>query len=190
MRSMLWHLRTALAVSLIMTGVSFACSTTYHGTITDAETKQPISGAVVVVQWAKRFPLGDTPTHYHRLEETATDANGHFEISACPGINMNPFLWIDTHHVFAYAPGYFPWPDYYKGGHAAAAEHVSKQMTGQSAALAIALRPIETPNRAKAEAHLPLFLEHDAPRSRIPLLIRAVNGERRRFNLPLYPEPR
>jgi hypothetical protein len=187
MRSMLWHLRTALALSLVMTGASFGCSATYYGTITDAETRQPISGAVVVVQWTKRFPFGDTPTHHHRLEETATDANGHFEISACPGINMNPFLWVDTRHVLAYAPGYFPWPDYYKGGHIAASEHISEQMNGRAAPLAIALRPIDSARPDLAD--LPVFLTPDAPRGNIPLLVRSVNVERRRLGLPLYREP-
>jgi hypothetical protein len=166
-----------------------ACSGVLRGTITDAETGRPIPGAVFVVQWTKRFSLLNVgPQHLHRLEEAATDEDGHFEINAGPGLNLNPFRWVNRWDVCAYAPGYYLWPNYYPGAYKVAAEHLSGA-DGSATALSIDLRPIESPSRAKDEAHLPLLLHHDAPRSRIPLLVRAVNGERRRFGLPLYPAP-
>lgn len=60
----------------------------YHGRLIDAQTKQPIVGAVVFAQWWQKVDVmgAHSTTAYYDAQETLTDQQGNFVI---PGI-MNP----------------------------------------------------------------------------------------------------
>ncbi|MBI3637206.1 MAG: hypothetical protein HY216_13515 [Candidatus Rokubacteria bacterium] len=55
----------------------------YSGRVVDAETKQPLAGAVVLAIWMKHVPVGaHMPESFVDAVEVVTDANGEFTISA------------------------------------------------------------------------------------------------------------
>lgn len=53
----------------------------YRGKVVDAETKEPIEGAVVVAVWTRRvFRIVENKTVFADAKEVLTDKNGEFEI--------------------------------------------------------------------------------------------------------------
>ena len=53
----------------------------YHGKVIDAETLQPIEGAVVMGVWSKMYGTAGGPVYkYYDARETITDENGEFTI--------------------------------------------------------------------------------------------------------------
>jgi len=90
--------RVLIAVLLgffILTSIS-GCISVYDpprkGKVIDADTKEPIEGAVVLGYWHIfylhywLFPGG--PSAYYDARETVTDKNGHFTL---PGLGLRPF---------------------------------------------------------------------------------------------------
>jgi hypothetical protein len=82
-----------------------------QGHIIDAETKEGVSGVVVVALWNLQSILGHPHywgvLHHH---ETVTDAAGEFSVSAMPR-KLRPFggfLAYEDPLILAYKPGYFP----------------------------------------------------------------------------------
>jgi len=54
----------------------------YHGKVIDAETLQPIEGAVVLGVWSKMYGTAGGPVYkYYDARETLTDENGEFTIN-------------------------------------------------------------------------------------------------------------
>lgn len=55
----------------------------WRGRVIDADTKEPIEGAVVVAVWERRYDCGfNNPTYFQEAREVLTDKEGRFEISA------------------------------------------------------------------------------------------------------------
>lgn len=81
----------------------------YHGQVVDAETSKPIEGAVVVVEWHKkpRLSISDI-NYYHNARETLTGADGKFLLDSSPGIDWNPFTYIQEPWIIVFYPGYRP----------------------------------------------------------------------------------
>lgn len=53
----------------------------WRGRVIDADTKEPIEGAVVVAVWERRYDCGfSNPTFFHEAKEVLTDKEGLFEI--------------------------------------------------------------------------------------------------------------
>ena len=86
-----------------------AWGTDYHGQVVDAETGKPIEGAVIVVEWHKkpRIAMGGI-NYFHNARETLTDTNGKFELDSSPGIDWNPFTYVQEPWIIAFYPGYRP----------------------------------------------------------------------------------
>jgi len=93
---------------------------TYSGRVIDADTLEPIEGAVVVAVWNKRWPGIGTgaDTRFKMAREVLTDANGEWSIKGPKGrkktrenewmeIFYLPFIYYTTppHFIF-YKPGY------------------------------------------------------------------------------------
>ncbi len=106
-------LRSSLVLVLLML-VSFAqvrgaCAGDYHGQVVDAETGKPIEGAVIVVEWHKKPKISMSDINYfHNARETLTDADGKFVMDSSPGIDWNPFTYIQEPRIIAFYPGYRP----------------------------------------------------------------------------------
>jgi hypothetical protein len=81
----------------------------YHGQVVDAETGKPIEGAVVVVEWHKkpRVAMGGI-SYFHNAREALTDADGKFSLDSSPGVDWNPFTYVEEPRIIAFYPGYRP----------------------------------------------------------------------------------
>ena len=81
----------------------------YHGQVVDAETGKPIEGAVIVVEWHKkpRVAIGGI-NYFHNAREALTDADGTFVLDSSPGIDWNPFTYVQEPYIVAFYPGYRP----------------------------------------------------------------------------------
>lgn len=64
---------------------------TWAGTVVDASTQRPVSGATVALVWGTVWFLQmDGGEDFLSAVETVTDANGRFSLSATPGLLLNP----------------------------------------------------------------------------------------------------
>jgi hypothetical protein len=123
MRAMKKGLMLAMAfivLMLVMSASSF--SYTYKGRVVDAETKEPIEGAVVVAHWNKeKGYFIETVQYLKDVKETLTDKNGEWKIKGPKGhVSGDPLYVIVSHIPFVYytlkpnfivfKPGYCSWP--------------------------------------------------------------------------------
>jgi hypothetical protein len=92
-----------------------SCEGTITGIVVDAETGQPIEGAIILVEWtqAKGLP-GMSYTESYKVVEVVTDKEGKTSIS---GVDN---LFVDPPDITVYKKGYVAWnnhfifPDYEK----------------------------------------------------------------------------
>lgn len=117
MRKALLQLVTLSALSMVMTACVSFCRIDgpYQGRVIDAESKQPLAGAVVVGIWTKVQPTiaGATGTVFDSVE-VLTDENGEFTI---PGHGLLLFSNIDEMIVLIFKAEYTeldraPWSSY------------------------------------------------------------------------------
>ncbi len=73
------------------------------GRVIDAETQQPIEGAVVMVEWTKKHGLGDPVTESYKVVEAISDKDGKVKIEGC----YSPF--VERPDVTVYKKGYVAW---------------------------------------------------------------------------------
>jgi hypothetical protein len=80
------------------------------GTVVDANTKQPIEGAVVLVEWTitRGESIGLPVTETYEVFETVTDKDGRFKIETSVA---NPF--VNEPDVTIYKAGYICWNNKY-----------------------------------------------------------------------------
>lgn len=79
----------------------------FQGKAIDAETKEPIEGAVVVVTYSKtvfRF-MPETGSVIIEVKETLTDKEGNFYIPSYTTI-IDPLAWEDMANFIIFKPGY------------------------------------------------------------------------------------
>ncbi len=89
----------------------------WQGKVIDAETKQPIEGAVVVAVWIRETgtPAG-TDTGFVDAVETTTDKNGEFEISSKHFLSIIGIRYIKGPFLTIYKPGYGSFSAYFPQG--------------------------------------------------------------------------
>jgi hypothetical protein len=93
----------SLTILLIFTG----CSTPMTGRIVDAETGQPIEGAIVLVEWTKTHGFGNTYTSSEKVVEIFSDKDGIVKI---PEYND---LFAEEPDITIYKPGYVAWNNHW-----------------------------------------------------------------------------
>jgi len=98
-----------------------ACDATFKGKVIDADTKQPIEGAVVIAAWHEEqaIPTGST-TRLKDVKETLTDKNGEWVIQGPKGRDMGNISAIFTllagtyitnpPEFIVFKPGFCSWP--------------------------------------------------------------------------------
>jgi hypothetical protein len=79
------------------------CYATTTGTVVDAETGQPIEGAVVLAEWTITKGLGLSYSTSYEVVETLTDREGKVTISGV----FNPF--VNYPLLTVYKKGYVAW---------------------------------------------------------------------------------
>ncbi len=85
----------------------------YRGRVIDAETKEPLAGAVVVVYWIRNAPgIGHGPAEsFLGAEEALTDDRGEFIVGKNPPSNWIPFTWRSLPNFIIFQPGYGYFPE-------------------------------------------------------------------------------
>lgn len=90
-------------ILIAMLSLISGCYFGITGRVIDAETNQPIEGAIVLAQWTKTHGLGLTYHSVYKIMETETDKNGKFSISGA----YSPF--VDAPMLVIYKKGYVAW---------------------------------------------------------------------------------
>jgi hypothetical protein len=79
--------RRVLVMTVVVLISTSAFAYTFKGRVIDAETKEPIEGAVVVAQYHKNvFYIFDSDSFIFDVREALTDGKGEFHIP--PKINL------------------------------------------------------------------------------------------------------
>jgi len=106
--------RTLTAIVLLLATSMFSgCAVVHHyspyiGTVVDADTGEPIEGAVVLAVYSTQsYSVGGPVGHYLDAQEVMTDKNGKFRIPTLTSFTFRPlqtfrpwaWMWI-------YKPGY------------------------------------------------------------------------------------
>ena len=96
----------ALVIAICLLAVT-GCYATIMGTVVDAETGQPIEGAVVLAEWSITKGLGLTYSKSYEVVEAVTDKEGKVTVSGL----FNPL--VNHPSVTVYRKGYVAWNNQY-----------------------------------------------------------------------------
>ncbi len=82
----------------------------YKGRVIDAETKQPLEGAVVLAVWDKEYPsVGGPVPYFLDSEEVLTDLNGRFVVGKHPPMTFS-LAFVAGPRILIYSPGHGIYP--------------------------------------------------------------------------------
>jgi len=150
----------------------------YRGRVVDAETGQPIQGAVVMAVWSREVALiVQSNTYFYEACEALTNENGEFVIDA-KKVEEGAPRKVRRAHFEAFAPGY--------SMISVPPETERKFTTGdiEGGPVVWGLAKLATrEERLQVVRSLPGGL---VPRERVPNVIRLLNVERTNLGLPLY----
>jgi hypothetical protein len=179
---------TVVLVGLVVgafPGVGAFAAGPYRGRVVDAETKEPLAGAVVLVYWLRNAPgIGHGPAEsFLGAEEALTDDRGEFIVAENPPSNWIPFTWRSLPNFIIFQPGYGYFPRHF-------ATTPPLPPTGFEGLLKIMEKqPVvfELPRLTTREERIfvvrgvnPLLV----PERHMPYFIRSLNQERMNLNLP------
>lgn len=150
----------------------------FRGKVIDAETGQPLVGAVVLAIWYREVPVAPhgPATDYHDALEVLTDAQGEFRVPTRTHVT-----WIGRirEPVFViYYPGYGYYPTYQVRPRAQEIAEAYEQRE-----FTIELPRLTTQQDRILCAGLPIGVFGKIPTAHIPNLIRLVNAEREQLGL-------
>lgn len=106
-----WVFSIAVGVGALAVSWPAAAAGLYRGKVIDAETKEPLVGAGVVMSWDIELRYPGHPTRFGDAEETVTDANGEFEIGQHPPRSFNPLEHVTEPNLIIFKPGYGVFPN-------------------------------------------------------------------------------
>jgi len=152
----------------------------YRGRVVDAETKEPLAGAVVVARWlrVKTEPLRASTVHY-AVRETLTEANGEFVLHA-EDIETSAPEKTKHPHFEVFFPGYGSFLSL------AFARRGFQRGDFEGSGMNIGLPRLSSPQERRHYLVSP-FDFSEQPFAELPHLMRLVNLERLRLNLEPYP---
>ena len=191
------------SIFIINTSESLAAWLIYHkpefrGKIIDAETKEPIEGAVVVVAYSK-YTVGFTGRDISviKAKETLTDKNGEFYFPAYT-TTIQPLSGDNNASFLFYKPGYGSDPAVPRGLTAPSEEIFFSKAIGDTgelegspliyrgnAMIKVTFGIVELPELKTREERLKAIPSSptDIRSKELPLLYKAINEERRSFGL-------
>jgi len=102
------QLLIGLACLLITGG---GCARTLQARVIDAETRQPVDGAVVVGVWTKVQGIGSYFHSFVGVRETSTDANGRFQLERLESSGLDGEG--EGQAITVYKSGYVAWSNIY-----------------------------------------------------------------------------
>lgn len=107
---------SAVLVVSVAWGVvtSLSAGGPYKGRVIDAETKEPIVGAVVLVYWNRESPLSlhNWAESFLAAEEVLTDEKGEFVVGKSPPGSWIPGTRVSRAYITIFYPGYGSFPLY------------------------------------------------------------------------------
>ncbi len=88
----------------------------YHGTVKDANTQEPIEGAIIVAKWIQTQPLGIAGgiSKWAKVKETLTDRDGRWSIRGPRGAWGRLLIvasYLERPEFIVWKPGYCSCPD-------------------------------------------------------------------------------
>jgi len=187
---------------LIVGHIYFTYLYVYQGKVTDADTKQPIEGVVVVASWREERPTPAGPTsRFKDVKETLTDKNGEWSIRGARGERLGPstllsyvtsfftgFMWgtysTERPEFIVFKPGYCSWP---KGFEIDACKEMMKSFVSIGGGETVEL-PRLTVREDRLKAQRISFYTNKASEKKIINLLRLLNEEARHLGLPENPE--
>ena len=175
------------------------CNATFEGKVIDADTKQAIEGAVVVVSWTEErgTPTGGTQ-RLKEVKETLTDKNGTWKLRGPRGtsddflVNVYSILTMLTgaHYTnppqfIIFKPGYCSYPQGF--GIAACKERMRPYGVGNGEATELP-KLMSREDRVLAQAIWPSLLGGDkASKKKVKIFIRLLNEEAKNIGLQVDP---
>lgn len=161
-------LATAFATLLCGSG-AVAWASEYCGRISDAETGNPIKGAVVVALVRARVPgLFEMRTRFHDAADGVTNPEGRVEIEGLSEWSLNPFAKIEAAVFRVFKPGYKPFGP-------------ARPRFQEGECFSVDLQRVasQEDRRAVVRSAYPVGV----PETKVPSLIAAINEERARFGM-------
>ena len=191
----------ALIIIFSLSSISFAGWLIYHkpafkGKVIDAETKEPIEGAVVVVVYKKHSLIsgpGGGYTSVVKVKETLTDKNGEFYFSPYTTL-IQPNSIEDTAEFIIYKPGYGSYPgrdDVHPLNYVGPEYLFSKELGTKgeirrgAEVVTITYGVVELPKLKTKEERLRAMpsTPTDIGSKELPILYKIMNEENKRFGL-------
>jgi hypothetical protein len=172
-KSTQWNLLLILIFGLTIPVSDAGAAGPWHGRVIDAETGQPLEGAVVLAFWTRsEASLGGwVATEYYASEEVVTGADGRFLIHFRWSYTVPLLVKVQGPEWRIFKAGYGQWR--YRD----AAEWERFERGGE---LTVDLAHLKTPEERLAFLRQPVvdILASIVPAERKPRLLEAVNSER------------
>lgn len=183
--------RTKLAALLAFAlttfaGVGLSSAGPLRGRVLDAKTRQPVSGVVVTFVWVRHVWLPDgtqSEEQFHKAFETTTDAQGRWMLPNAADQLANPDVELESPALVFFKPGYVHWGDKTENGNDLFRDPTITLMKRRTELTEQEQRDVAGDDPAWQLATDPIV-----PVSAIPLLVKALNEERRRQGLPSLPD--
>lgn len=173
-----WLCALLVGVLFNLGSPSVATAQVYRGKVVNAETGEPLEGAVFVIVWETKAAISmNGSRNFHSAKEALTDARGEFSVDGSPGVDWNPFTYIvNPPSVGIFAPGYGPFPT----GHVKESlqEEVVKAMTGAGALIKLPKLKTQQEMRRYTGPES-LDISSGTPNNEIPNVIRLLNIHRK-----------
>ena len=175
----------------------------FKGKVIDAETKEPIEGAVVVVVYHKTsMGIAHSYSVIINVRETLTDKNGEFYITSYTTL-IQPLSWENMANFIIFKPGYGNFPAYQKvpsgikpkdeqtffsrdvGKEGELEMWVDGEKQPELKKIKVTFGIVELPKLKTREERLRAitFPSGDVGSKELPLLYKAINEENKRFGL-------
>jgi len=150
----------------------------YRGKVVDADTKEPLAGAVVLAVWYREVPVAPhgPAVDYHDSLEILTDANGEFAVPERTHFTL--IGKIREPDFVVYYPGYAPYPSL---GAWPQGEEINAAY--EKGVFHVMLSKLRTRQDRMRHAGVPVSVDHRIPGSKLGNLMRLVNEERRDLGL-------
>lgn len=165
----------------------------WKGKIIDAETEEPIEGAVVLAVWQKIYasPTGNQ-SYFFDAVESVTDREGRFFIKEFKAINILPVLrWLDGPWFTIFKPGYTPFGDSYDYFHKYFPNSLLKVDKNTLSGLFKKGVTVELLRLKTREERLMSLSEArplgGVPDNKMPTLMNLINLERKKLGLDAIP---